>query len=488
LQQFLAQITQRVFAWIMASVLLEHIQAAKSFLDSMKGQSCYDDCLAAQKGHIETTLAGITLGVREASKIVDACKSLPFSPDTLSELLRLVGAKTSHALLELSNPGKLVFQNYEAILNYFTKEHWVAWSSMDDDEMFDDIAKHAISIMLKVPTENTHRVLATIHLAIKKGGVEAAMRLSAFEKNAAVKASKRHFKKMLKTMPPVSVWVPHLPERPADFRRAYPRVCEVAYANTAPFPCPVPPQMLLALAASVPCRSSKKELRADAAHEPNFSQSMVSRGASPTLTIQQTMQLFFSMIQGGNMGNMMQGGNMGTGFKEEIEILKKKTDSTLVRGADGSPAHGSPAHDSPAHSSPAHDSPAHGTPADGQKGNADDPSKKLPRHSADEALAIIKAARDKVATTTKAAKSAKNKEAAAKGAKAEKGKEAKAAKPAKEAAKPATVAVEWSRDQVLARTGAKGAGQSKAFKFGKLRPYGTVDAAKAAATKWIKSR
>jgi hypothetical protein len=246
--------------------------------------------------------------------------------------------------------------------------------------------------------------------------------------------------------------------------------------------------MLLALAASVPCRSSKKELRADAAHEPNFSQSMVSRGASPTLTIQQTMQLFFSMIQGGNMGNMMQGGNMGTGFKEEIEILRKKTDSTLVRGADGSPAHGSPAHDSPAHSSPAHDSPAHGTPADGQKGNADDPSKKLPRYSADEALAIIQAARDKVATTTKAAKSAKNKEAAAKGAKAEKGKEAKAAKPAKEAAKPATVAVEWSRDQVLARTGAKGAGQSKAFKFGKLRPYGTVDAAKAAATKWIKSR
>jgi hypothetical protein len=211
------------------------------------------------------------------------------------------------------------------------------------------------------------------------------------------------------------------------------------------------------------------------------------------------MQLFMSMIQGGNMGNMMQGGNMGTGFKEEIKILEKRTDSTLVRSEDGSPAHGSPAHGSPAHSSPAHGSPEHGSPAHGQvalpeKGNADGAhadstaSKKLPRYSADEALAIIQAARDKVATTTKAAKSAKGKEAAAKGAKAEKGKEAKAAKPAKEAAKPATVAVEWSRDQVLARTGAKGAGQSKAFKFGKLRPYGTVDAAKAAATKWIKSR
>ncbi len=47
------------------------------------------------------------------------------------------------------------------------------------------------------------------------------------------------------------------------------------------------------------------------------------------------------------------------------------------------------------------------------------------------------------------------------------------------------VTVERSRSQVLARTGLRGPGQSKLFKYGRTEPYRTEAAAKQAGQAWL---
>ena len=54
--------------------------------------------------------------------------------------------------------------------------------------------------------------------------------------------------------------------------------------------------------------------------------------------------------------------------------------------------------------------------------------------------------------------------------------------------KEPTYSTEWSREQVLARTGRRGHGNSKSFKWGKGTEYATVAAAKSAAAKWCKEK
>ncbi len=49
------------------------------------------------------------------------------------------------------------------------------------------------------------------------------------------------------------------------------------------------------------------------------------------------------------------------------------------------------------------------------------------------------------------------------------------------------VAVELSRSQVLARTGFRGPGQNKTFRYGAGKAYATADEAKAAARAWLDS-
>ena len=68
---------------------------------------------------------------------------------------------------------------------------------------------------------------------------------------------------------------------------------------------------------------------------------------------------------------------------------------------------------------------------------------------------------------------------------ASKGKKRKAA-PAEAKRCNAGYSIEWSRNNVQARTGKSGPGQNKAFKFGGAHQHKTVDAAVKAAKKWLK--
>ena len=68
----------------------------------------------------------------------------------------------------------------------------------------------------------------------------------------------------------------------------------------------------------------------------------------------------------------------------------------------------------------------------------------------------------------------------------------KKCEPKKVAPKQGTVTpsycIEWSRNQVLLRTGRKGKGESRALKFGPGCAYKDVKRAEAVATKWLEER
>jgi hypothetical protein len=487
----------------MAQALITHVQAAKTWLHGMEGLPNYLSCVEAQKQYIAKTLAIIRLGLADSAAIVSAVRALPFKRSESRELLQLVGERTNAEVIEIDN-GKRRQQNFEAIADYYTREMWERFMSDDfgDSDLMEAIVYHPMALGMTFPTEGTHRVLASIYLACTHG-VGAALLLSPIEKNNALKTSKKTFKQLKGKVPICLAMVPDLHGKPAVFRKSFPDVCARVYVDAKPFPCPVPYTQMVGLQATIDCRSTAKGLR-------GFTPHAQSHGSQPSMASAQShgqpfnannMMQFFQMMA--PMVRQMSNQDDAFGF----ELLPKRKKLKLEDGArlaikpieeEASESNDENEAAAPAKSKLAIAPSKLAALAKSQLAIA--PSKL----SAVDALARIQAAvqsrvsilppkknakKSKTVPDTKLEEKAKKSKILPDTNLEEKAKKSKIVPESKSSlpisSKPSSIVTEGSRSQVLARTGTKGKGQSKSFRFGEGREYADEETAKAGATKWL---
>jgi hypothetical protein len=472
----------------MAKVLITHVQAAKTWLHGMEGLPNYLSCVEAQKQHIVKTLAIIRLGMADSAALVSAVRALPFRRLDTRELLQFVGERTNAEILE-TETAKRRQQNYEAIVDYYTRAAWERFMSdeLAETDLLDAIVTHPITLGMKAPTEGTHRILASIYLACRHGVGEALL-LSPMEKNNAVKASKKSFKRLKGHVPFCFADVPDLHGKPSVFRKSFPDLCTRVYADAKPFPCPITFTQMVGLQATIDCRSTAKGLRGfkTPAQSHGSQMSMASAQSHGQSFDANSMMQFFQMMA----PMVRQMSNQGDAFGFEILPKRKK----LKLGDRASPAEDEKPTEAAISESSEDDEAA--TPAKSQlairKPETPPPtsSSRPPRLSAVDALARIqKAVESRVSVlpprkSNKKSKTVPDKEPENKAKKSDKC-SLPLASTKGDKSSGSSICIERSRSQVLARTEKKGKSQSKSVRFGEGLEYANEVTAKLAAHNWL---
>jgi len=460
--------------------VLEMLSAVGTLLAAVKGAACFSQIAVAQRLSIENVLAVSKIDVAEAARIVVHLQAMPWEPGDLNALLEAVGRASSSGPADTSPAGKL--QNFECFQEYFAEGQWDVFldRSASHEAKTELVLVHLSSMGLRFPTECTTQRIVGFHLATTLG-FERAAKLPPQAKLDLVRFFKKKIKEYGKSPPAATV--SKLPSDAATFERMYPTLALVAFADGRPCKCKLDPAALQALVQSVPMRSTHKATK-----------ETVQPAACP-------MDFLLKLMQ-----HMTQP-NSEIPIKFLQAHAPKRSSSLLTL-----PAPTISLDDEDTASSPA---PVSRSPSTASPITAPSPaptpswSSHLPLPETDKAEATNKkgnlgvdattelilaglqsrdAAKKKVAAEKKGKKAGlptHSKAAASKGTAEKKGRKAGLPTHSKAAAAKPMIGVEWSRSQVMARTGEKGPGTNKAFKFAK---ESGMPEAKRLATKWLRDQ
>jgi hypothetical protein len=273
--------------------VLEQLPAIRKLLESVAKSKCFEQVVAGQRLTIETMLmAEKCITAELASQLMHELQKMLWPPHDLDVLTDAIGRKVSvSSSLSQSPSSKL--QNFETIHLYFGHAHWDALrSSMSADQKMDLIVSHAVTLGLRFPMESTVQKIVGLYCMMSNGYNEA-MSLAGSMKHEFVKFAKKRVK-ALGISPPTSL-VHKLPVDTRDFQRAYPSLYETVFIDGPPVACPLNLGKLKAVQSSIPMRTTHKGMRPTSHHDPsnNPMQAMLSllmqtlgQGRSETIPIQ----------------------------------------------------------------------------------------------------------------------------------------------------------------------------------------------------------
>jgi hypothetical protein len=471
------------FSSNMAQVL-EQLPAIRKLLESVAKSKCFEQVCAGQRLTIETMLmAEKCITAELASQLLHELQKMLWSPHDLEVLTDAVARKVSASSSVSQSPSSKL-QNFESLHLYFGLEQWDALrSSMSADQKMDLIVSHAVTLGLRFPMEPTVQKIVGLY-CMMSNGYNQAMSLAGSMKLEFVKFAKKRVK-ALGISPPTSL-VLKLPVDTRDFQRAYPSLYQTVFIDGPPVACPLDLGKLKAVQSSIPMRITHKDMRPAPHHDPsnNPMQAMLSllmqtlgQGKGEAIPIQllrppqkaappPELQLFAgSSSSGSNNGFVAKQLAIG----DEQQVISDEDVAEPQQPFAMSPGSSALACRTPA--KPAHTmSVAEST--DLILASISDRTKRNAAVRKREAAEISASGADTAAAARAKAKAAGKKAAAPvckAGAKA-KGKSG------------ATVSVERSRNQVLARTGQAGLGNSKSFKY---KTEKDIPAARRSATRWL---
>ena len=500
-----------------ASALVEQLKAAASFLSQLeKGSKTYKEVVAAQCGMAMSVMEPWSfVSAEDSAALVLQFGRMPFGKKKLAMLLgRVTCLATSSANMlvasaaagtELMSVTRTPMQDFTPITSYLTAVQWADILDKDSDFMgrVSVMMQACKNLGLRTLHEPTIQVLTCTALAVE--GFERAMRQPPTTLFGYFKRAKAYAKKLLpwteckRLAEAEPSFVDKLPVDAVAMRRAHPDIYCHVYVNRGdvPIKCPLDVTQLLVLSDAVPMRGSKARLKSPPEQSSVDMALQLADRAMATAALrdrdvalrdrdvpfrrytpnQAERQL--PMVLADAAPALAASAEPKVPSKQSVEEARDKIYAQL--GGRSLSSHKPPPPSDSESDDGGRDDDSDsesegGAPAASEAGHK--------KRNADEAKAEGAKWKNKKKNTKKNKKATRKTAAAAKAADDKKNtkKKKKKANAGKKSPKP-SYSVEWSRDQVLCRTGLKGAGQSVSYKFADYG--GSSDKAIAAAKKWV---
>lgn len=460
--------------------VVEHVQAVKTLLQAVSGTPSYAKVLESQVRAISNVIDASALSVADAALIAEALKAFPEAEKTALTAKVAERIAAPHAALKGSST-RASLQDFGHLMQYLTEEQWQA---LQDEQQpthlkLEVLLMACVRLGLKCPTEASVQLMTALHLLMTEGAAKtAAMQPGVkLEMARSIKSKLKSMQHRLQESLPQE-YVQRLPPTPAEFRDAYPAWWNLAFSTLQPGKPRIKDHELHAAMAGIPMRAS----RADASAKFSSSSSSGSP-ADPSNMMQHVMLAFMKNLY----PNGMPGVHMQVEQRPATEIRFLRRLESKLAIADAHDESGSQASreveapvampvllptPQPVHFEPV---PQQETPS----------AKKQKLMSAMDATAAVAAALSAKKDARKPEEATKPKATPKGKAKAKVKANAKQSKPAPMKAatsshgtKP-TWSYEWSRSQILCRTGLTGKGQTYTIR-------GTGPASVKAAKEWVK--
>ena len=488
------------------SGLVEHVLAVRDLLQHVSGTSAYSKTLEGQTRSLGAQIESASFSVAEAAALAQEIKGLPNSEQEvlLAKLADRINSSTSS-----SSPvsGRASLQDFTNIVAFFTEE---TWTCLRDDKVpsnakMEVLLQAAIKLGLRCPSETSVQVLCAVHLFMSEGMAKALALSPAckLEMARSMKSKLRSTHQLMSAGLPVQGYVTRLPATVEEYKRNYPAWWDFAFQGGDPVPNKISISELHKCMSSIPMRGS----RADAKTSPSSSSGLqlASQPADQGNMMQQMLMMAMKHIEGGQPQGMKLEINRS---QSEIRTLKRLQSSLALEEAPDQDS-------SPHHSALRSPKVPHVVPADISIAGVSEAPKQIisqplalearkeiiPQPTALEAAAAIADLLDSNKKSKAAEKAEEHEDNGKKLTLKPKGKakakakaqpaSSKVAKPRPKSAsakvekplimKKPTWAYEWSRGQIVCRTGMPGKGQSCTI-------AGTGPASVKKAEQWLKDR
>ena len=445
-----------------AEEVRRRLHAAKGLLDAVQGTAEHAAVSRGQSDLVMAMFGSVKLDAADLGPIAELIAQCAWaSPQEKAGLLTTVG----QAVQTSSAARRAKYQNFGFLGCYLLDRHWAVLldANIDYTLKVKTLSDQALALGLRTPSEETSARVTALLLLCIEGSAKARCLSSAYTRDVFV-----HVKKELKRrFPPEPLEkVSELSADVADFRAKYPRTYDAVFGREGPSLCKFQFAEIHAIASSIDQRI-RPNSRAALSMMPwdamaHMMQTMAaSAGAMPSMQ----MAAMPSM----HMGNgaslhftqphrpalqpaLMAAASAAQGAPSSPQLVRQVSLAPLLPVSTEASASGVPVSTEASASGGGRKEVA--IEVDNSTAEEGAPAKKVAKRTVEDAAAVILAAMNKKTV----AKAALKRPAAA------------SSKPptsevtAADAKRP-SYSVEWSRNQVLYRSGLKGPNQNQVFKF-----------------------
>jgi len=470
-----------------AEEVRRRLNAAKGLLDDVQGTAEHAAVSRGQSDMVMAMLGSVKLDAADLGPIAELIAQCAWaSPQEKAGLLTTVGQA-----VHTSSARRAKYQDFGFLGCYLLDRHWAVLldCNIDYTLKLKILSDQTQALGLRTPSEETSARVTALLLLCIEGSAKARCLSSAYTRDVFL-----HVKKELKRRnppPPLEV-VAELSADVAEFRAKHPLTYDAVFGDQGPILCKFQFSEINAIASSIdqrirpnsraaqsvmpsePWHAMVQMMQAMAGAMPSAMPSM-QMGAMPSMQMGNGASLYFTQPRRPALRPaLMAAASAAQGAPSSPQQVRRVSFSPSVQGTspvqEHLPLSSEVSASGGGSQEVAIDTPETSTAEEGA------PAKKVAKKTVEDAAAVILAAMNKK-TEAKAeakAKAALKRPAAASstGPASSEGCPAADAKlpasskgvPAADA-KPPGYSVEWSRNQVLYRSGLKGSNQNKCFKF-----------------------
>lgn len=232
------------------------IEATAAFLAGVKDHPNYVEFREQQSSKILLQIRGVSLTMDQGSSLIEAMKSVDWSP---AEYASLQSEVMNSVQLCLAGSGRKALQNYTALAAYLPAEVWdeLLGSTQSSQAKLEGLLHFAHKLGLSNPTENTFQFICAVFLLATEG--QKAMNMQPCIRLETLKMIKKIFKSLVSKWP-AGVF-PHLQKLPSsvlDLQEAYPNEFARMFGSSAPAPSRLSWSDISVIATGTPMRGTAK--------------------------------------------------------------------------------------------------------------------------------------------------------------------------------------------------------------------------------------
>lgn len=216
----------------MAQSVIEFVEASRTLLDALQSTSATQATEFSKKqgSAIVARVAQLPmLGAADAAKLASMISAAKFAKGDMAVMLEAIANKTSAEPADVSQKKG---QSYEAYFAFLPEAVWASMSQNAPEELF----MHLHALGLRRPSEPTAQAMA-VGLLLTSAGLEKSMAHTMAARTHMVKTTKSWFLKSCNGLGAPAEWCWRLPPTPAKLQQIHPKLYAAAFAKGPPVAC-----------------------------------------------------------------------------------------------------------------------------------------------------------------------------------------------------------------------------------------------------------